>query len=666
MEFTAPSTSQHNHPYSVKTTQSGILSRSNVGKAHGSWARHHYTPAPPSPSMFVFNPEGTPSPTRRSAGAAKEVNGAPAPSPTPSEKSQKSRKSGLASPSPSKSSKTWSVRNAEGEKVKLPSHPYLWTPDQLVLYLSSELHNSDGESFDHEIVHAMLDFVQKQKISGRTFMTLDQEDFEEMEGVDSVWSNAFWDASCTLRQQALPYRPSRVSSSSYKPGRVRGMVDVFERSASESSDVGEDRSPHKRLGTPEKPPTPQRSVPITQRSGKRRQNTCWDMSETEDDGDVDRVYKETNFKSTSTGSPSRSPANNPFISRSSTTAEPHIPLPDQSHAELISSPAVGHGNNDDGLVPVLPPQSATPLDVVLPEVSEDTPFQPHQSGEPGSPFPVFREPDVDVQEDDSSTPHNTTREIEIASLPPPREEGEEELTMAELYAQTYGEPAPEPRIIPVETSGETMRFRSTEELPTHPPTALRPVKGKFSSVKDRNKEDVTASQGSQIPPGLHNLFVHDHNAEPSRDIYVVSSPGPAVTKREEEALLAVDVLKTRLEIVEAKLAAMEKAEREREAQVRHVRKTPPQGRRSRINVGERLGTRDDEFDIPTRSGTSRSVQIVRDIVFGDGESEAFGDGNQYLGTRMRTWQSASILLAGATTGVSVMLIPLLLRHFWNK
>jgi len=484
-----------------------------------------------------------------------------------------------------------------------------------------------------------------------------------MEGVDSVWSNAFWDASCTLRQQTLPYRPSRVSSSSFKPGRVRGIVNVFERSTSESSDVGDDSSPHKRLGTPEKPPT----APITRRGGKRRQNTFWDMSETENDSDADR--KGANLKSTSTANQSRSPANAPFISRSSAITEHHIPLVDQDDAEATSSPAIGHRNNDHDLVPVLPPPSGTPLDAVLLEVLEDAPSQTHQSGEPDSSFPVFREPDVDVQEDDSSssTPHNTTREIEIVSLSLPREEEEEELSMAELYAEMYGEPAPEPRVIPVESSAEIMRFRPVRESPTRPPTALRPVKGKSSSsVKDRKKEDATAPQGSQIPAGLHSLFVqqHDHDAEPSPDIYVVSSPGPAPTEREEAALRAVDVLKTRLEVVEAKLAAMEnaEAERERKAQVRHVRKTGPQGRCSLVNV-ERLGTGADEFDMSTRSATSRSVQIMRDIVFGDGD----GDGNRYRGTRMRTWQSASILLAGATTGVSVMLIPLLLRQFvWNR
>lgn len=65
-----------------------------------------------------------------------------------------------------------------------------------------------------------------------------------MDGVDSTWSDAFWDAACTLRETATPYRPSRVSSGAYKRGRVRGIVGVFERSASESSDVGEDEISH--------------------------------------------------------------------------------------------------------------------------------------------------------------------------------------------------------------------------------------------------------------------------------------------------------------------------------------------------------------------------------------------------------------------------------------
>lgn len=100
------------HPYAVKTTHTGILARSNSSKAHGSWARHQYTPSSPSPSAkAIFNPsEGSPSPTRQTTVLPQDAKV------SPSNKSQTGN-SAFSTASPSK---IWVAYTAEGEEVQLP------------------------------------------------------------------------------------------------------------------------------------------------------------------------------------------------------------------------------------------------------------------------------------------------------------------------------------------------------------------------------------------------------------------------------------------------------------------------------------------------------------------------------------------------------------------
>jgi hypothetical protein len=108
----------HNpHPYPIKTSHTGLLTRSNSSKAHGSWSRHHYTP----PSAFTLDsPQSSPSPTRRqfkSTAHAQSVLASPSSKPHGNESPRGSER---VSQSPSNYSKSWVGRNSDGDQVNLP------------------------------------------------------------------------------------------------------------------------------------------------------------------------------------------------------------------------------------------------------------------------------------------------------------------------------------------------------------------------------------------------------------------------------------------------------------------------------------------------------------------------------------------------------------------
>ena len=117
---------QHNpHPYPIKTSHTGLLTRSNSSKAHGSWSKHHYTPVPSSPSAFVFDPpESSPALTRRrnarSSLHAQPLHASPSGNSQSFGSPQGSETNGSMSPSPSMHSRSWVGRNSEGEQVNLP------------------------------------------------------------------------------------------------------------------------------------------------------------------------------------------------------------------------------------------------------------------------------------------------------------------------------------------------------------------------------------------------------------------------------------------------------------------------------------------------------------------------------------------------------------------
>ncbi|KAI0667947.1 hypothetical protein C8Q78DRAFT_1195769 [Trametes maxima] len=183
---------------------------------------------------------------------------------------------------------------------ELPENPKLWTPSQLATYLTSALRVTSGgnpgevESIGLPALVAkdIAAFVKSARIGGRTFLRMNEEDLEAL-GMNKKWRHALLAALRNLRQNVLKGRiwgpdgsptsspspeaesleqifsnnlfnssSSSIESSSslstgeddaigapgavlgrskarrYRNGRVRGMVETFERSGSFSSEGG--------------------------------------------------------------------------------------------------------------------------------------------------------------------------------------------------------------------------------------------------------------------------------------------------------------------------------------------------------------------------------------------------------------------------------------------
>ncbi|KAF8507671.1 hypothetical protein JB92DRAFT_2958798 [Gautieria morchelliformis] len=173
----------------------------------------------------------------------------------------------------------------------LPKNPKIWTPGQLSVYLSSTLRMKGGAKLPMPVVRDIGVFVMNEHLSGRAFLRMNTEDYAAL-GINQLWKDALLDANRALRQNlvqgrimgfasgppqspasteelllvpeeddsvpsALPpcppldlsHRPSpasrqweedktRMSKTSFRSGRVRGMVETYERSFSESSGSG--------------------------------------------------------------------------------------------------------------------------------------------------------------------------------------------------------------------------------------------------------------------------------------------------------------------------------------------------------------------------------------------------------------------------------------------
>ncbi|EMD33374.1 hypothetical protein CERSUDRAFT_117987 [Gelatoporia subvermispora B] len=169
----------------------------------------------------------------------------------------------------------------------LPSNPKMWTPTQLASYLVSALRVSPHSGSDSDlpalpapVAMDIATFMKQASISGRTFLRMTEEEFEAL-GMNNKWRGALLAASRNLRQNVIKGRiwgpetspPSTPGSSSPLPvhlfasasynsssssvdlsepegesgineahgrarrnGRVRGMVETFERSGSFSSE----------------------------------------------------------------------------------------------------------------------------------------------------------------------------------------------------------------------------------------------------------------------------------------------------------------------------------------------------------------------------------------------------------------------------------------------
>lgn len=284
------------HPYAIRTTSTGLLTRSNSSGHNTAASRHHYVPMPSHPNHRRDA-------RRRSHKHTKSLNeasyldlGSPQPLPVPASFISNARSAlrdssthGL--PEPRRRAETLPP-NVTGSNIpvvaataeKLPLNPKLWTPSQLSSYLVTTLRQQDPEvveavNLPPTAVLGIVEFVQDTKLSGRIFLRLNEEDMATM-SINVSWRDALLAASRNLRQNVIkgriwgvgtdsppssshssslpsqPFSPLYDSSSSSVEltdeedsvftkrrrvrGRVRGMVESFERSGSFSSESGLD------------------------------------------------------------------------------------------------------------------------------------------------------------------------------------------------------------------------------------------------------------------------------------------------------------------------------------------------------------------------------------------------------------------------------------------
>ena len=434
-----------------------------------------------------------------------------------------------------------------------------------------------------------------------------------MEGVTETWCHAFWDASCTLRRDTTPYRPSRVSSASFKPGRVRGIVDVFERSASESSDVGEDDAPSRSLSEVDfRPGLPNR------KSSRQIRIRAWSGSESGDEksGRTQARYSRPRrsatqalaeremLKSPLQSSPA-STLDNPTDPNTSLNIRP-VPNGNPFHAD--DSPGT---KTEDGMTVIIALHPETPPH----PMSSLTERQNRYLETPGS----------DLLDD--KAPSN--REVEIMSV---RGREESELSMAELYEEVYGVPPPTRSPHLESPIGETVKL-TTAALPmSPPPPVIRHMPGR--------------AKLSPPLPSLAQLFVPSALPEQAgREPQTACVLPVQDSESSEVALRTLDMLKSRLEVVERRLKAIE----EKDAGMRKLGVACALPLPHNFNKDAFLATGEPLSGPGPRPKSSR----CDDAIWADRGP-------------LRTRQSVYILLAGAGTGISAVLIPILLRHFWTR
>lgn len=267
------------------------------------------------------------------------------------------------------------------------------------------------------------------------------------------------------------------------------------------------------------------------------------------------------------------------------------------------------------LIPVLLPSPSTPTDVIINEISEmpcdpSLPFIARNSH--GSSFPVFQEPE-DASEEVTIVPHNS---IIVASTPVYREESE--LPVAEVCVSADR--------VPIETDEQNPQ----QESMSHLSIASQSVKGKN---KVSALDHVTLFLSKDKSP-LNGKPTARDSVNPQRDF-------------EKEILQTIEILRTRLVELENQLKTMEKVKFTPEATHPHTEEQ----QRHRCST-----TNFDDFTDGVTEYAHHSCNGFVEIVF---KSATDFDVT-------RSWQNALILLAGATTGATVILLPGLWKHFWNR
>ncbi|KAH9847814.1 hypothetical protein C2E23DRAFT_846546 [Lenzites betulinus] len=302
------------HPYAIKTTSSALLTRSHTSEYNVNARHHFYVPLSPNLSKSEAT-KGHRATKSLNAMTESPTREGPRPLPIPppldipgnrshgyvsADESSKPRRRPRRSETmpiiPLPASNTALLAPAPSVE-DLPENAKLWTPSQLATYLTSALRvTSNGKPGEAEsiglpplVAKDIAAFVKSARIGGRTFLRMNEEDFEAL-GMNKKWRQALLAALRNLRQNVLKGRiwgpdgsptsspsvesispdqifsnpilnssSSSIESSSslstgeddtagavlgrskarrYRNGRVRGMIETFERSGSFSSEGG--------------------------------------------------------------------------------------------------------------------------------------------------------------------------------------------------------------------------------------------------------------------------------------------------------------------------------------------------------------------------------------------------------------------------------------------
>ena len=176
------------HPYAIKTTSTGVLTRSNSTTQNTQSSHHSYVPSSPTHGR---SPDAKTKRHRLSKSLNDESFSAPRPLPTPPDRISSSKTAQVdigavqddwSTPRKSKRADAF-PSGAEVTPVKLedlPSNPKVWTPSQLSSYLTTSLRVRSGEtlSLPLPVARDIANFVKESKINGRLFLRLCEQDLE--------------------------------------------------------------------------------------------------------------------------------------------------------------------------------------------------------------------------------------------------------------------------------------------------------------------------------------------------------------------------------------------------------------------------------------------------------------------------------------------------------
>lgn len=198
----APKITPNSHPYAIKTTSTGLLTRSNSSSRNIHVSRHYYVPPSPTAKKNeeAVHPPRMPPSSRKTHRLSRSLSGVdsfespnkrPLPTPPP-------HPSTLPFCEPPVDPEQWvtprrpkrtetlplTVPHPDVTPVKLedlPTNPKLWTPSQLSSYLTTALRVRSGEtmSLPLPVARDVATFVKESRINGRLFLRLCEQDLNQ-------------------------------------------------------------------------------------------------------------------------------------------------------------------------------------------------------------------------------------------------------------------------------------------------------------------------------------------------------------------------------------------------------------------------------------------------------------------------------------------------------